>query len=53
MFFFQYGESLLMVAIRAGQQEMAEFLVDNGIDYTYEAKLVVSLLQIFACPIHL
>lgn len=34
-----------MVAIRAGQQEMAEFLIDNGIDWTFEAKLVVSTIR--------
>ncbi|KAL4226217.1 hypothetical protein ACF0H5_014202 [Mactra antiquata] len=35
-----YGENLLMVAIRAKKEEMCEFLIDNGIDWEYETKLV-------------
>ncbi|BFZ10514.1 hypothetical protein BsWGS_13553 [Bradybaena similaris] len=30
-----YKENLLMAAIRHGQEEVAEFLLDNGVDYTY------------------
>ena len=37
----QFGENLLMAAIRANQQEMAEFLLDNGVDPNFEATLVV------------
>ncbi|CAC5393651.1 unnamed protein product [Mytilus coruscus] len=33
-----YKENLLMIAIRAGQTEMAEFLIDVGIDYNHKAK---------------
>ncbi|KAL3852150.1 hypothetical protein ACJMK2_015828 [Sinanodonta woodiana] len=35
-----YSENLLMAAIRAGQQEMAEFLLDNGVDYNYETSVI-------------
>lgn len=35
-----FGENLLMVAIRAQQPEMGEFLVDNGVAWDYERKLV-------------
>ena len=31
-----------MIAIRAGQTEMAEFLIDNGINYNYTRKVLVS-----------
>lgn len=43
-FFFplQYRENLLMVAMRAHQMEMVEFLIDNGVDYNYETTLIVS-----------
>ncbi|XP_062578101.1 uncharacterized protein LOC134239992 [Saccostrea cucullata] len=34
-----YRENLLMVAMRAQQIEMVEFLIDNGIDYNYETTL--------------
>ncbi|XP_076100014.1 uncharacterized protein LOC143069322 [Mytilus galloprovincialis] len=33
-----YKENLLMVAIRAGQTAMAEFLIDVGINYNHKAK---------------
>ena len=44
MFFFsfQYNENLLMVAIRADQELMAEFLVDNDIDVNHTCALIVS-----------
>ncbi|CAL1531706.1 unnamed protein product [Lymnaea stagnalis] len=35
-----YKENLLMAAIRNGQQEMAEFLLDNGVDHTFTATVV-------------
>ncbi|XP_061195411.1 uncharacterized protein LOC133203656 [Saccostrea echinata] len=35
-----YRENLLMVAMRAQQMEMVEFLIDNGIDYNYETTLL-------------
>lgn len=35
-----YGETLLMEAIRAQQKEMSEFLIDNGVDWKHEKKLV-------------
>ncbi|KAK3578772.1 hypothetical protein CHS0354_035679 [Potamilus streckersoni] len=35
-----YSENLLMAAIRAGQQEMAEFLLDNGVDYNYVTSVI-------------
>ena len=38
----QYRENLLMVAMRAHQMEMVEFLIDNGVDYNYETTLIVS-----------
>lgn len=31
-----------MVAMRAQQMEMVEFLIDNGVDYNYETTLIVS-----------
>lgn len=31
-----------MVAMRAHQMEMVEFLIDNGVDYNYETTLIVS-----------
>ena len=39
---FQYNENLIMVAIRAGQEKMAEFLIDNDVDVTHTTKLIVS-----------
>lgn len=33
-----YKENLLMAAIRSGQTEMAEFLIDAGIDYNFKTK---------------
>lgn len=38
----QYRENLLMVAMRAQQMEMVEFLIDNGVDFNYETTLIVS-----------
>lgn len=35
-----YRENLLMVAMRAQQMEMVEFLIDNGVDYNYETTLI-------------
>lgn len=35
-----YRENLLMVAMRALQMEMVEFLIDNGVDYNYETTLI-------------
>ena len=35
-----------MAAIRAEQQEMAEFLIDNGINFNYKTSLIVSILYI-------
>ena len=31
-----------MVAIRAGQEKMAEFLIDNDLDVTHTTRLIVS-----------
>ncbi|GFO44083.1 hypothetical protein PoB_007058800 [Plakobranchus ocellatus] len=35
-----FRENLLMTAIRYGQKEMAEFLLDNGVDHTYTTSIV-------------
>lgn len=35
-----FGESLLTVAVRAGQEEMALFLMDNGADWRFKTRLV-------------
>ena len=37
----QYGETLLMVAIRMLQQKMSEFLIDNDIELEYETRMMV------------
>ncbi|XP_005110721.2 uncharacterized protein LOC101845809 [Aplysia californica] len=35
-----FRENLLMTAIREGHSEMAEFLLDNGVDHTYSTSVV-------------
>ncbi|GFR96063.1 hypothetical protein ElyMa_000958700, partial [Elysia marginata] len=35
-----FRENLLMTAIRYDQKEMAEFLLDNGVDHTYSTSIV-------------
>ena len=40
----QFNENLLMTALRAEQLEMAEFLLDNGVDRHFTTTLLVSLL---------
>lgn len=46
-----------MVAMRAQQMEMVEFLIDNGVDYNYETTLIVStfslIVSAFTVTIHL
>lgn len=41
--FFKYKENLLMAAIRSGQTDMAEFLIDVGINYNFKTKYFVSI----------
>lgn len=38
---FQYSENLLMHAIRYKNEKIAEFLIFKGINFNYEAKLMV------------
>jgi len=38
----QFSENLLMTAIRAGQEDMAEFLMDNRIDHSFTTTRIVS-----------
>lgn len=35
-----FRENLLMTALRYNQKEMAEFLLDNGVDHTYSTSIV-------------
>ncbi|KAL5013527.1 hypothetical protein ScPMuIL_007797 [Solemya velum] len=35
-----YNENMLMAAIRAGREKMAEFLLDNSINQNFEGKLI-------------
>ncbi|XP_041348083.1 uncharacterized protein LOC121367782 isoform X2 [Gigantopelta aegis] len=37
-----FNENLLMAAIRAKELEMAEFLIDNGINYNYKTSLITA-----------
>lgn len=37
-----------MVAMRAQQMEMVEFLIDNGVDYNYETTLIVSTFTVYS-----
>lgn len=37
-----YSENLLMTAIRNKQETMAEYLINRGIDVTYQAQFMVS-----------
>ncbi|GFS24751.1 hypothetical protein ElyMa_005165400, partial [Elysia marginata] len=41
-----FRENLLMTAIRYDQKEMAEFLLDNGVDHTYSTSIVVGQLTL-------
>lgn len=38
-----YNENLIMVAIRAKQEQMAEFLIDNEVDVNHTVMLIVSI----------
>ncbi|XP_046568105.1 uncharacterized protein LOC124276520 [Haliotis rubra] len=35
-----YHENLLVAAIKSKQEEMAEFLIDNGVDYNYKTAMI-------------
>ncbi|XP_064605645.1 uncharacterized protein LOC135470559 [Liolophura sinensis] len=35
-----FGENLLMAAIRSGQCEMADFLIDNGVNFNHQKKVI-------------
>jgi hypothetical protein len=39
--FFKYSENLLMSALRAKKEQMAEYLIFRGIDVSYEVDLIV------------
>ena len=39
----QFQENLLMAAIKGEQEEMAFFLVDNGVNYNYIAIIMVKI----------
>lgn len=43
VFVVQFGENLLMAAIRSGQSEMADFLIDNGVNFNHQKKVIVSI----------
>ena len=38
----QFGENLLMTAIRAGQAEAASYLIENGVNVHHEVTRFVS-----------
>lgn len=47
----QFKENLLMTALRAKQLEMAEFLLDNGVDHNFTTTLLVSPLSLSSASI--